>query len=769
MNSSRTKYDPEAKDFAKLLKDAARQRRFMLPWQADRRLIAEGGHVLYTVDVDVIKLYTNPNEMAVATDRRKEGYAQVFHSDPPAVSVALGRRLARKIFFELGRGPLLVLPPLDEEVRVVFNAILKDVQNEQKRTWRQLAALREKVAQLDSVSDRQELAQRLEDEALELATLVSAEHSASAELRRFSQLMDKERIMPLDRAWEAGLIDDPALREACTPPSGFIDWLRFHEITENWKVLLRQTKSPRQKTALLDRDAHALARLEWINQRLEPHRHQRVVLITGDAALEKAARSYWPKGAKHDFADLYLRHPRAYLGEPDVLDSGDDGDPAGIETELTLWLDALLARSQVSNHPYRTGLDKLLSPRGGALVALARPITAEHPGIIRDILDRWTCFTRNLVLNQGVIDDPAAVGELARLRGDLKRLLDGVSMLLRRRVRETWWETLGVISRTGYALLFSCDPKRLRPRTPPILSYDSFPKAETLAHLLFSTHTWNTEAYRKVLGILDEEDASNYTYFLALATLFAAEGIWPVAAGLAGEAIEIAETHHPEHISGREAAYVRAVALRYTARHTRELAVAASFLNDAKRYLEEDRVKRGRWYDAGEIRFNAEEQALYLTYHQFCLFLDQPIPLEAGVPELVVLHNQLTNVLADLEKSQARPLIKNVVKRELLINLLQVALLRWDEEGESVQRIPFIPVLEALENNIDKYKETIQITFRDQAILLAAQCWLAEDKTRKKDKRRKLERYLSDSAIKKHSVQAFDRFHFPWLRNLIKP
>ena len=768
MNSSTTKYDPEAKDFAKLLKDAARQRRFMLPWQKDRQLIAEGGRVLYTVDVDVIKLYTNPNKMAVATERRKEGYAQVFHDDPSAVSVALGRRLAQKIFFELGHGPLLVLPPLDEEVRVVFNAILKNVQSEHRRTWNQLAALKEKVAQLNSVSDRQELAQRLENEALKLATLVSADHSASAELRRFSLLMDKERIIPLDRAWEAGLIDDPALREACTPPSGFIEWLRFHEITENWKVLLQKTKSPRKKPELLDRDAHALARLEWINQQLEQHQHQRVVLITGDAALERAARNYWPKGAKHDFSDLYLRHPRAYLGEPDVLNSGDDGDSTSIGTEFTLWLDALLAHSQVASHHYRNSLDKLLSPKGKALVALSRPITTEHPGIIKDILDRWTCFTSNLVLAQGVIDDPAAVGELAGLRGDLNRLLDGVYILLRQRVRETWWETLSMISRTGYALIFSCDPRRLRPRNPPILSYDSFPKAEALAHLLFSTHTWNTEAYRQVLVILDEEDASSYTYFLALATLFAAEGVWAVAAGLAGEAIEIAKTHHPDHISGREAAYVRAVALRYTARYTRELAIAARFLDDAKHCLVTDRDKRQHWYDAGEIRFDAEEQALYLTYHQFRLFLDQPIPLEAGVPELVVLHDQLTNVLADLEKSQARLLIKNVVQRELLINLLQVALLRWDKEGESVQRVPFIPVLEALENNINKYKETIQITFRDQAILLAAQCWLAEDKTRKKDKRRELERYLSDSAIKKHSVQAFDLFHFPWLRNLVK-
>ena len=60
VNSSKTEHEPETKELGTLLKDAARQRRLMVPWQADRQLLAQGGNVLYTIDINVIKLYTNP-------------------------------------------------------------------------------------------------------------------------------------------------------------------------------------------------------------------------------------------------------------------------------------------------------------------------------------------------------------------------------------------------------------------------------------------------------------------------------------------------------------------------------------------------------------------------------------------------------------------------------------------------------------------------------------------------------------------------------------
>jgi hypothetical protein len=758
----------EATQLADLLKDAARQRRFMLPWQSDRRLVAAGGMVLYTVDVDVINLYINPEETAVATSRRREGYAQVFHGDPGPLSVALGRRLAQKLFFQLGPLPLLVLPPLDEEVRAVFRAVVDQAQDEQMRARSRLAELKTKVAELSMIEDSRDLARQLEEEALELATLVSAGGTATSELRRFSGLMDKGRIMPLDEAWEARLIEDPAFQQACTPPNGFMEWLRLHEFSDAWKARLEKTKAPERKGKLLLHDAEALARLEWVNGQLDGEQHRRVVLITGDTALERAAHGYRRDGDEHDFADLYLRHPRAFLGETDVLDAGDE-DPAGVETELTLWLDALLARAQVASRPYRKSLDKLLSLSERERTDLARPIIASNAGIIEDILRRWSRFTRSLMLAQGVIDDAAAVGELADLRGDLQRLLDGVDKLLRNRVRETWWQTLGVTSRAGYALIFTGDPNRLPARNPPILSYDSFPQAEALAHLLVLTRRWDADAYREALEILDEEDTSSYTYFLALATLFAAEGVWTVAAGLAGEAIGIAEAHRPERISGREAAYVRAVALRHSARHVRELTAAGRELDDALRCLQTDREKRGHWYDAGEVRFHAERLALYLTYHLFDRFLDQPPPRGADVPDLTRLQEQFADLLARVDESQARPLIKEVTKRAVLINLIQTALLRWDKEGASAQRPELRSELEILESSIKGKEESIRVTFRAQAILSVARWWLEEDKARKREMRRAVERLLTDSAIREHAVLPYDQIRYRWLRDLVKP
>jgi len=107
-----------------LLKAAARQRRYMQPWRGDRRFRAAGGTVLYAVDTDVVKLYTAPDQVAVATERRPEGYAQVFPDDEPIRLEALGYGLAAHIFYRLaGKEPLLVLPPMEQEIRRVFKGV----------------------------------------------------------------------------------------------------------------------------------------------------------------------------------------------------------------------------------------------------------------------------------------------------------------------------------------------------------------------------------------------------------------------------------------------------------------------------------------------------------------------------------------------------------------------------------------------------------------------------------------------------------------------
>ena len=154
--------------------------------------------------------------------------------------------------------------------------------------------------------------------------------------------------------------------------------------------------------------------------------------------------------------------------------------------------------------------------------------------------------------------------------------------------------------------------------------------------------------YRKDLETLLDKDLSRYFYFLAYAVLFAAEGIWHVAAALAERAMDISDNTDFPRISGREAAYMRAVALRHGARRLENLNEVGRLIDEAERRLRLDRKERPK-LNAGEIRFEAERCALKLTYHLFALFLDSRLP--EGLPDLAEVQRELRGCLGALTNS----------------------------------------------------------------------------------------------------------------------
>ena len=74
-------------------------------------------------------LYTAP-------DRQEKDYAQVFPGDHSNLSEALGRALAKYVFYKLRQvppddAPLLLFPPMEDEVRRVFAAVTYNAGMEQ--------------------------------------------------------------------------------------------------------------------------------------------------------------------------------------------------------------------------------------------------------------------------------------------------------------------------------------------------------------------------------------------------------------------------------------------------------------------------------------------------------------------------------------------------------------------------------------------------------------------------------------------------------------
>ncbi len=767
---------------ARLILAVAKQRRFMQPWIGDKRFAANGGTLLHAVDTDVISFYTAPEKNAVASGAR-EGYAQIFPEDDTSLAEALGRALVTQLFYHIERQhPLLVLPPMEKEVGAVFAGMTLGADREQKVATKELGQLRRQAAAWKDEGDAQVLLDRLRREAPTMFAVLRGTDGASRQIVRLRRLLRDVRIAPLDYALENGDVSDPSLRAALAPATDFADRVRFSDLKEGWFVRLVQTKSESRSRVLIFDDAQVLARVQWVNERLDPDRF-RLVLITGDSAIHEAARSYRPEQAEHCFADLYLRHPRAYLGEPGVLDS--DGVERGGEEEqrpgskLLELLDILLAKVDVRGAGYRADLDEYLAMSELELRERCASVLKTHPNILTEFRDRWGKYTENLKVSYALtcVAEDLSVG-LKDLQHDVQAVMDRIEDELRARIRQTWDAYFEVVTDLGYGLLFQqaiqCG---VRARNPPVLSYDTFDQAGTFLKRMLSSRAagkWD-KSYRYDLEALRQEDPSRYTYFLAFAVLYAAEGVWHIAALLAEKAMDLADAGTYERISGREAAYMRAVALRHAARRVADLDQVGPMINVATQRLERDRLGRPD-IKAGEIRFAAEWPALWLTYHLFDLFAGANLP--EWLPPLPQVQVELESVLRDLdaeirqtdgEKKSGRLLwIYRNVERNLLINLFMVALLRCAKVGEVLDRDSYRHPFARLRANIEADDDlAIERSFLVSAVYTAAAWWMSNESTERRRLRKEMETLLTDQAVKENSVLPYGERRFRFLRDLV--
>ncbi|MBF0176897.1 MAG: hypothetical protein HQL63_08625 [Magnetococcales bacterium] len=281
--------------------------------------------------------------------------------------------------------------------------------------------------------------------------------------------------------------------------------------------------------------------------------------------------------------------------------------------------------------------------------------------------------------------------------------------------------------------------------------------------------------FRETLDALHVEDPSDYTYSLGFATLFAMEGAWPVANIQAKRAYYIAERLDSELITGREAAYMRAITVRRSADHVTDLLRVRHHLNTARACLLLDLNRTSAPpTTTTALRFDAEDLALNVSAHMFHIFWGEAIPPELNVPPLEETENllkRLTNSLTSGYPTENKLILQHV-ERKLITNLLMAVLLRQKEAPAPINPVEYQPWVRRLQENIDrKIMETffVRETFLVHAILLAARCWTTENKSERKTSSQELARMLAESSIadKFRSMMPFDRQRFNYLRDFV--
>lgn len=755
---------PPIQKLASYLKAAAQQRYLMEPRIQDKHFLANGGKLLHAVDTDVIKLYTDPFELSIPTQRRREGYAQIFPDDLKPVSIALGRTLADFIFRRLDTTPLLVIPPLEQEIRVVYQAVHRDSEIEKKQSVDEFGRLQNLSGKLGKLEQDEQVVALMLEHAPTLARFFGGTRGHTAEYLRYLRLLKDKRLLPLDLASpENSMIEDADILSALAPVTDLADLVKLREFREDWITRLKASKSSSREAIYIFDDAQMLARIEWINRAFGSK--TRLVLISGDHAMHEAGRAYTPEGEEADFATLYLRHPKAYLAERWVL-SPENENGEGVENEFYLWLETFLANVQMEGCNHREALKQLSDKPVTEIEQLLTGLQKDPSTLVTQFSKNWSDYTKSIMLAHGQVsvEEYELHPALLKLWDDITTAVTRVEEQINCKVLETWDAFFESATATGYVFLREGNRQsgRKRARNAPLLAFDTFSEACLFSKkILESYDPAYLDAYRRNIDELQKKDDSRYTYYLAFGVLFAAEGAWNVAAILARRALEIAQKIRQSPISGREAAYLLAVALRHSASCISDLEGVAALLTQAEKCLIKDKTERPK-LSVRSTRFEAERVALALTYHLFHHFLGEVLPDD--VPTLSQISTNARNLLDDMGNEQDE-VVRMHTERHLLTNLFMVALLEKEQtDGQSL--IPLKPYLEQMESNL-KCSATPS-TFLVATTQAVTACLLEQNAQKKKSLQRKAKIILNDQDIEAAIVMPYDLARFHFFRKLLE-
>jgi hypothetical protein len=681
-------------------------------WQ-DRRSVAAGWEVHYAVDVDVIKLFADPEQ--------KPLYARVFSDlSDEQVTLRLAELLGQYVMLRLPAlgaldqqpaelGYLIMLPPHDDEYDRLRLAVIRRASEDLNRATGDLNKVIELVTR-GLVGQEYSQPQLVDHIVAHFGHVVEAFDGlsgASRELTRLSQL--SKRLLNLYRVGEfqerdghKGLL--PLLQGHDSP-----DREAHFELVCQWRERLRRHRRSRsQPEQALLVDATALATLQMFNARSECRRI-RLALVTGSDYLLNAAAEVkiQVEGQRTNFARAFLRHPQAFFGTKNFFQTkraaiGADNHQRS-QLRIFDWLNLFLPKVLIQN-----GDDSIVgiaaSNQGGEISVDKKRLHAVINGSDKSVNATLASVRENndILMNRTFPESLLEIfsEQIRQLATDFgissektfsltfrtekfleilnKRLSSGLTVTdlqkeLDARIEETvfalYLQTgeIGVIQ-----LLNNGDPVR----GVPALRFDKRYRDAQAQSEKLCLDLWRQGGPKEfdlgtAYALLDADgDNEHYHARLIHAQVYAARGHWFATRTLSRLALRVVEHISPAMRNGRvgrEAAYLMAVAERRLARRLADLDHARSALLQAKMLDSSDRSQ-----DSEDPRFISERLAQRVTQLQFERFEVRNQSLQIyPLAEILVEVKHIIDCL-----SQADPVsVQSWVKRQAITNALLVALL----------------------------------------------------------------------------------------------
>lgn len=761
------------------IRDAAYFRLQLNPWLVDQDFINNGGAIYYAVDTDVVKLYSDPQNM--------KKYAHVFTQDNEKTREILAWALGQLVFFALTKEkPLLVIPPHHLEIERVINGIASSAARERDEALKLLPQLEDAIQEYRKTKNPDILIKIFKHKPLALINYAfGGEEGFNAELHRITRLLTDVRLLHVDRYVDHRdnkQVSLPVLQDDVKEE----DYNTLNELSKLWQKRLEQTKSKSQSKERIADDAEVLARLESINNELQEEQ-KRLVLISGDSSLHKASNNY-SLDSRRTFADIYIRHPMVFLAAPDFLTfissqqvqypQKESHENRIIGLGLIKWFDVFLAQYE----PNRTGYTKRLhgitiieSKEKQQEVARNYLTDDKRKRSLRGLIADWQEFVKLTGFACGVIGK----NNKNILQKIGEKNLDELRQKINKKVEIVWESFLQSAAEVGFwstnafeRRLEENSERRLPLRGIPAPRFTLEPVSNYIKNLCLTLQHGPIINQKISFKDINKKDASGYSAFFLFSLAFGAAGRWGVSRTLAKHAYDIADRLSPEQqlaphlepITGNEAAYLLVWSIRHSVKNVEMLKKAIGYLDQAVK-----RKAAAVGGDGSDIRYSSEYIAIYMTSHFFRIFGKQTYSYE--VPSLAECHNTIIKLLNQLNQNkEEEEYIRRTVKKQLFVYLFSSFLLRKFKEKEAVsekhkkEALSFLPDFQRL---LEGAEPPVKTCFTQPVYLAVCSLFFNNFETQKKC-RMKAEFTLKQKEmyIKRCSVMPYDEELYEFLFNL---
>ncbi|MDP1773519.1 MAG: hypothetical protein Q8L15_14685 [Methylobacter sp.] len=605
--------------------------------------------IIYAIDNDIVRLFSDTKEVALSTEGGRNGYTQIFSGDDNANAISLGAILSHHIFYKLGEGTIgagtrLLIPPLDAEFASNLTVVLNRAAEEIDVAHAKAAHL-ERMQQDSSMSEA-DSAQNILNNAPEILEALFGNNSYAAQAKKRCALVNKNRLISLVDVDESQTYGLPLkFIEACRREKSLLELVWTNTLKEKWFSLLDTPRCSDIRKKRLRDDAEALTALQLINTRLAGS-NIRLVLITGALNILDVGNTITinDAGQGSSFSDMWLRHPRCFLGDPAIFgsDIGLKKDDGG--NDLMILLYAFLAGGKRELDHQIQQIDSDTN-------------SDQYSTAIAEFQESWNRFIANVCLGHAEILKQGNPDELSPLVNKLIIEIRSAKNSLKEQLEESWQSVYFAAIQTGFLYsLNSWSLAKMQPRNLPKLIFESFDQAtQFVDDVIKQTPGTDISDFRQRIEEVGNDSSMRYTTYLVFGVLFAAQNNWRITESLADNAIRLIfgsdqplatiRVDTERLITGREAYYLKAVSERHLARTVGDLTAAHNSINLAIQMLALEREVRGNILP-NDNRFEYELCSINVAGAMFVRFLKED-PVFCGRLTKEQLSNKLTDILAD--------------------------------------------------------------------------------------------------------------------------